>query len=155
MSVLPFQWLVREISHNCPFVEEGMRWQANALFALQSVTEAYMAGFYSDVNECAHHRRVKTINLKDIFLAVSIHGREHIGSHSQVSDVGAANVSGITVANSSEKKVAPWGKKKAFAQITDWCAELKTAVAIDTGDDDFGKRGKREKKGKDTGIPKG
>ena len=151
VSILPFQQLVHEISHICPFVEEGMRWQANALFALQSATEAYMAGFYSDVNECAHHRRVKTINLKDIFLAVSIHGREHIGGHSQVSDVGAANVS---VDDSSEKKVAPWGKKKAFAQITHRCAELRAAVAIDTGDDDFGKRGKRGKKGKDTGIPK-
>ena len=77
------------------------------LFALQSATEAYMAGFFSDVNECAHHRKVKTINRKDIFLAISIHGREHVGGHSQVSDVGAANVSGVMVADSSEKNVAP------------------------------------------------
>ena len=70
-----------------------------------------MAGFYNDVNECTHHRKVKTINRKDIFLAISICGREHVGGHSQVSDVGAANVSGIRVTDSSEKKTAPPGKK--------------------------------------------
>ena len=131
-----------------------MRWQANALFALQSAMEAYMAGFYNDVNECAHHRKVKVINCKDIFLAISIHGREHISGHSQVSDVGAANVSGVRVADSFEKKTAPQGKKKAYAQITDWCAELRAAIAIDTGDDDLGQKGKKGKKGKDAGVPK-
>ena len=125
MSILPFQWLVREISHNCLFVEEGMRWQANDLFALQSVTEAYMAGFYSDVNECAHHRRVKTINLKDIFLAVSTHGREHIGGHSQVSDVGAANVSGITVADSSERRLHHGERRKHLLRLQTGVLSLK------------------------------
>ena len=113
-----------------------------------------MAGFYNDVNECAHHRKVKTINCKDIYLAISIRGRKHISCHSQVSDVGAANVSGVRVAHSSEKKTAPVGKKKAFAQITDWCAELRAAVAVDTRDDELGKRGKRDKRGKDAGAPK-
>ena len=131
-----------------------MRWQANALFALQSATEAYMAGFYNDVNECAHHRKVKMINDKDIYLAISICEREHVSGRSQVLDVGAANVSGVRVADSSEKKTVPVGKKKAFAQITDWCAELRAAVAVDTGDDELGKRGKRGKRGKDAGAPK-
>ena len=131
-----------------------MRWQANALFALQSATEMYMAGFYNDVNECAHHRKVKMINRKDIFLAISIRGREHVSGRSQVSNVGVANVSGVRVADSSEKKTAPQGKKKAYTQITDWCAELRAAVAIDTGDNDLGQKGKKGKKGKDAGVPK-
>ena len=71
-----------------------------------------------------------------------------------MSDVGAANVSRVRVADSSEKKTAPKGKKKAFALITDWCTELRAAVAIDTGDDNLDKRGKKGKKGKDAGIPK-
>ena len=63
MSDIPSVYsTLSEISHSCTFAEEGMRWQANALFALQSTTEAYMAGFYNDVNEYAHHRKVKTIN---------------------------------------------------------------------------------------------
>ena len=133
VSILPFQRLVWEISHNYPFSEESMRWQAKALFVLQSAMEAYMTGFYNDVSKCAYYRKVKMINHKDIFLTISIHGREYVGGWSQVADVGAANVSGVTVVDSSKKKVALRGKKKAFTKITDWCAELRAAVTIDTG----------------------
>ena len=58
------------------------------------------------------------------------------------------------MADSSEKKTAPKGKKKTFAQIMDWCAKLRAAVAVDTEDDDLGKGGKKGKKGKDAGTPK-
>ena len=68
--------------------------------------------------------------------------------------MGAANISGVMVADSSEKKVALRGKKKAFAWITDWCAELRATVTIDTGDDNFDKKGKKGKKGKDVGVLK-
>ena len=98
--------------------------------------------------------KVKMINRKDIFLAISIHRREHVSGHSQISDVGVANVSGLRVTDSSEKKMAPQGKKKAYAQITDLCDELRAAVTIDMGDDDLGQKGKKGKKGKDAGVLK-
>ena len=79
IAVLPFQRLVRELSLNSPFAKEGMRWQSNALFSLQSSAEAYMAGYFHDVNLCARHRKVITINRQDVWLAIIIRGREHVG----------------------------------------------------------------------------
>ena len=48
------------------------------MFALQSASEAYIAGFFHDVNLCAIHRNIVTIGRKDIWLAIEIRGREHV-----------------------------------------------------------------------------
>ena len=40
--------------------------------SIHSQTEAYIAGFFHDVNLCAIHRRVVTINRKDIWLAIEL-----------------------------------------------------------------------------------
>ena len=134
IPVLPFQRLVREISINSLYAKEGLRWQSNALFGLQSSAEAYMAGYFHDVLLCALHRKVKTINRQDIWLAINIRGREHVGGKPQVADVGASNISGFTIADASEKKTAPRAAHTAYALEPDWCAELRKSVAIDTGD---------------------
>ena len=68
----PFQHLVREICESSDVQRESLRWQSNALFTLQSSTESYMSGFFSDVNLCCHHQKVKTIARQDIWLAVEI-----------------------------------------------------------------------------------
>ena len=107
IPVLLFQCLVREVSINSLYAKEGLRWQSNVLFSLQSSTEAYMAGYFHDVHLCTLHRKVKTINRQDIWLAINICGREHIGGKPQVADVGASNISGFTIADASEKKTAP------------------------------------------------
>ena len=57
-------------------------------FTLQGAAEAYMGGFFHDVNLCALHRKVKTINHKDVTLTIEICGREHVGGKPQMSDVG-------------------------------------------------------------------
>ena len=62
IAVLSFQWLVRELTCSSLYMRDGLRWQSNALFTLQSVAEAYMAGYFHDVNLCVLHRKVKTIN---------------------------------------------------------------------------------------------
>ena len=46
-----------------------------------------MLGFFSDVNLCCRHQKVKTIARQDIWLAIEIHGREHIGGR-EVADIG-------------------------------------------------------------------
>ena len=38
-----------------------------------------MAGYFHDVHLCALHRKVKTINRQDIWLAIEIRGRDHVG----------------------------------------------------------------------------
>ena len=131
ISVLPFQRLVREVSNNSPFTKEGLHWQSNELFLLQTAAEAYMAGYFHDVNLCARHCKVITINRQDIWLAITIRGREHVGGRAQVADVGSCNVSGYTIADAVEKKIVLRGARTVFAQEPDWCAELRKSVAVD------------------------
>ena len=88
IAVIPFQQLVREVCDQCDVRNGDIRWQSNALFTLQGAAEAYMGGFFHDVNLCALHRKVKTINCKDVALAIEIRGREHVGGKPQMSDVG-------------------------------------------------------------------
>ena len=99
IAVLPFQRLVREITCNISSIGDSIHWQSNALFSLQSSAEAYMAGYFHDVHLCALHRKVKTINRQDIWLTIQIRGRDHIGGKKRLSDAGATNAAGYTVAS--------------------------------------------------------
>ena len=101
---LPFHRLVREICDNEPLCTRMLRWQANALFTLQCATEAYVAGFLMDVNLWALHRRVVTIDRKDIWLAIQIRGREHVGGKRYVSDTRTMNPSSDWMSDLLEKK---------------------------------------------------
>ena len=62
MATLPFQRLVREVCLDLSLADLQLRWQSNALFTLQTAAEAYLMGFYNDVNLCAVHHKVVTIN---------------------------------------------------------------------------------------------
>ena len=94
-----------------------------------------MAGYFHDVNLCALHRKVKTINRQDIWLAIMIRGREHDGGKAQVSDVGASNISGYTIADTLEKKTVPRAARIKYVIEKDWCYELCKSVAPNTDDD--------------------
>ena len=85
----PFWHLVRELCKDSSYHQRDvyLRWQANALFTLQTSSESYMAGFFGDVNLCAVHCKVKMISCKDMVLAIEIRGREHIGGRASA-DVG-------------------------------------------------------------------
>ena len=112
----------------------NLRWQSTALFTLQCSTEAYMAGFFRDANLCAIHRKVITVNRKDVWLAVEIHRREHVGGRPQVADVGTVNITfkGIHLADPSEKKGVVKGKIiNDFAAEEDWCSVYREKVALD------------------------
>ena len=73
---LPFQRLVREIALDVvPKGFQGeIRFQSQAIMALQESAEAYLVGLFEDSNLCAIHAKRVTIMPKDIQLARRIRG---------------------------------------------------------------------------------
>jgi histone H3 len=74
IPLAPFSRLVREISQEQNL--KGFRFQASAITALQSATEAYVVGVLEDSNLCAMHAKRVTVMQRDILLARRIRG-EH------------------------------------------------------------------------------
>ena len=68
---LPFNRLVREIAQD---FKTDLRFQAQAIGALQEASEAYLVGLFEDTNLCAIHGKRVTIMPKDIQLARRIRG---------------------------------------------------------------------------------
>ena len=68
---LPFNRLVREIAQD---FKTNLRFQAQAIGALQEASEAYLVGLFEDTNLCAIHAKRVTIMPKDIQLARRIRG---------------------------------------------------------------------------------
>ncbi|KAK4169465.1 putative histone H3-like centromeric protein CSE4 [Cladorrhinum sp. PSN259] len=71
---LPFARLVREIALNCRPAGEELRWQSQAIQALQEASEAFLVHLFEDSNLCAIHAKRVTIMQKDIQLARRIRG---------------------------------------------------------------------------------
>lgn len=74
MRKLPFARVVREIAVNFSADGEPMRWQSQAIQALQEAAEAYIVHLFEDTNLCAIHAKRVTIMQKDIQLARRIRG---------------------------------------------------------------------------------
>ena len=68
---LPFQRLVREIAQD---YRSELRFQAEAIRALQEASESYLIGLFEDVNLLAIHSKRVTIFPKDMKLARRIRG---------------------------------------------------------------------------------
>ena len=66
---LPFQRLVKEIASN---LMSDIKFQPNALLALQEASEAFAVGLFEDSNLCAIHARRVTVMPKDMQLALRI-----------------------------------------------------------------------------------
>ena len=62
---------MREIAQE---YKSDLRFQSNAVLALQEAAEAYMVGLFEDTNLCAIHAKRVTIMPKDIQLARRIRG---------------------------------------------------------------------------------
>jgi len=72
---LPFSRLVREIALDLvPVGGESLRWQSQAIQALQESAEAFLVHLFEDANLCAIHAKRVTIMQKDIQLARRIRG---------------------------------------------------------------------------------
>ena len=63
---LPFQRLVREIAQD---FKTDLRFESQAILALQEASEAYLVGLFEDANRVAIHAKRVTILPKDIQLA--------------------------------------------------------------------------------------
>ncbi|KAK0099687.1 centromeric DNA-binding histone H3-like protein cse4 [Cadophora gregata] len=74
MQKLPFSRLVREIALGLRPAGFGMRWQSQAIQALQEASEAFLVHLFEDTNLCAIHAKRVTIMQKDIQLARRIRG---------------------------------------------------------------------------------
>lgn len=68
---LPFQRLVREVAQD---FKDDLRFQGEAIQALQEAAEAYLVGLFEDTNLCAIHAKRVTIMPKDVHLAQRIRG---------------------------------------------------------------------------------
>ena len=68
---LPFQRLVRDIATS---YKSDLRFQSQAVLALQEASEAYLVGLFEDTNLCAIHAKRVTIMPKDMQLARRIRG---------------------------------------------------------------------------------
>ena len=68
---LPFNRLVREVARD---FKTDLRFQPQAIDALQEAAEAYLVGLFEDTNLCAIHAKRVTIMPKDIQLARQIRG---------------------------------------------------------------------------------
>jgi len=72
---LPFSRVVREIALDMvPTGGDALRWQSQAIQALQESAEAYLVHLFEDANLCAIHAKRVTIQQKDIQLARRIRG---------------------------------------------------------------------------------
>ena len=69
---LPFQKVVREIAGE---FKSDLRFQSQAVLALQEASEAYLVGLFEDTN-CAIHAKRVTIMPKDMQLARRIRGEK-------------------------------------------------------------------------------
>lgn len=65
---------VREIAITLRPAGEDMRWQSQAIQALQEASEAFLVHLFEDTNLCAIHAKRVTIMQKDIQLARRIRG---------------------------------------------------------------------------------
>ena len=70
---LPFARLVREI---CTLYSGGevLRWNTNALDAIQAASEAFLTGILSDSNLCALHAKRVTLMVRDLRLVRRLKG---------------------------------------------------------------------------------
>ena len=132
IAIGPFQCLVREVCQDCPMRDtaQPLRWQSNSLFSLQCLAEAYMAGFFSNMNLCAHHRKVITIARQDLWLAIELRGRDHIGGRG-LTDLGAYTTLDYQVSDRSKKAGLPANAiKNTYAQLEDWPAVMRREVSV-------------------------
>ena len=70
----PFQRLVRDI---CSGIDNDLRFQRQALAALQEAAEAYIVGIMEDAGLCAVHAKRQTVMKSDMILARRIRGDEN------------------------------------------------------------------------------
>ena len=70
----PFYRLVKDIAHS---IDNELRFQGQALAALQEAAEAYCVGLFEDSALCAVHAKRQTVTKADMLLARRIRGDDN------------------------------------------------------------------------------
>ena len=81
----PFHRLVRQI---CSGIDSDIRFQSQALVALQESSEAYLTGVFEDSNLCAIHANRVTMMKKDMDIARRIRGDKNFDHRDNVPKTG-------------------------------------------------------------------
>ena len=81
----PFHRLVRSI---CSGIDSDLRFQSQALVALQESAEAYLTGVFEDSNLCAIHANRVTVMKKDMDIARRIRGDKNFDHRDNVPKTG-------------------------------------------------------------------
>ena len=81
----PFHRLVRSI---CSGIDSDIRFQSQALVALQESAEAYLTGVFEDSNLCALHANRVTMMKKDMDIARRIRGDKNFDHRDNVPKTG-------------------------------------------------------------------
>jgi histone H3 len=81
----PFQRFIRAI---CEGIDAQLRFQAQALLALQEAAESYLTGLFEDANLCAIHASRVTVMKKDLELARRIRGERFQDHRDQMPKTG-------------------------------------------------------------------
>ena len=76
----PFQRFVRAI---CEGIDSELRFQSQALLAIQEAAESYLIGLFEDSNLCAIHANRVTVMKKDMELARRIRGERFLDHRDQ------------------------------------------------------------------------
>merc|ERR1712019_105101 len=95
----PFQRLVREITGAH---DPDLRFQAQALIALQEAAEAYLVGIFEDTQLCAIHAKRVTVQKKDMELARRIRGDDATDFRDTMPKVGNENFIQLPYTNTKQ-----------------------------------------------------
>ena len=75
LAKAPFQRFIRSI---CDGIDGSLKFQSQALIALQEAAESYLTGLFEDANLCAIHAARVTVMKKDLDLARRIRGERFL-----------------------------------------------------------------------------
>ena len=95
----PFQRLVRSIVTD---MDHELRFQSQALQALQEASEAYIVGVFEDTNLCAIHAKRMTVFKKDMDLARRIRGDRFTDFRDQMPKTGDETFLSLPYTNSRD-----------------------------------------------------
>eukprot|EP00887_Chlorella_sp_A99_P001247 scaffold14.g1247.t1 len=121
---LPFQRLVREIAQD---FKTDLRFQSQAVLALQEAAEAYLVGLFEDTNLAAIHAKRVTIQPKDIQLARRIRG-ERANSNNVCGCPSTRAATSVLACAESPWDAPPAGSATPTAQLPDTAAVVGGVV---------------------------
>ena len=112
LAKAPFQRFVRAI---CDGIDGQLRFQSQALLALQEAAESYLTGIFEDSNLCAIHANRVTVMKKDVELARRIRGERFMDHRDMLPKTGKEVFYQLPYYNATEenknlKKIIVGGK---------------------------------------------